>query len=111
MTFVHWLISVVAILIAAYLIPGVQVTLVGAIVLAVVLGLINIFIKPVLTVLTLPVTILTLGLFSLVINALLVLLAAAIVPGFAVSGFWAALFFSILLSLINTLFHIGMRRS
>lgn len=105
MSLIHWIVSVVAILIAAYLIPGVEVTLVGAAVLAVVLGIINIFIKPVLKILTLPLTVLTLGLFSLVLNALLVMLAAAIVPGFAISGFWAALLFAVLLSLINAVFN------
>jgi putative membrane protein len=105
MFIIRLLSSVIAVLIAAYLIPGVTVTLVGAIVLAVVLGVINLFIKPVLKILTLPLTIITLGLFSLVLNALLVLLADAIVPGFAVTGFFAALLFSIVVSLVNALFH------
>lgn len=110
MTIVQWLISAVAILIAAYLIPGVKVTLVGALVLAVVLALINIFIKPFIVLLTLPLNILTLGLFSLVINAFLVLLAGAIVPGFAVGGFWNAFLFSIVLSLITAVFGVVGRR-
>lgn len=108
-TLLHWLVSALAILVAAYLIPGVSITLIGAFVLAVVLGLINITLKPILFILTLPITILTLGLFSLVINALLILLASALVPGFAVSGFWAALLFSIVLSLINLLFGRGFK--
>ncbi len=108
-TLLHWLISALAILVAAYLIPGVTVTLVGAFVLAVVLGLINITLKPILFVLTLPITIITLGLFSLIINAALILLAAMIVPGFAVAGFWTALLFSIVLSLINLLFRQGWK--
>ena len=107
MTFTHWLVSALAIIIASYLIPGVAVTLVGALVLAVVLGLINLFIKPLIFILTLPITIVTLGLFSLVINALMILLAAKIVPDFTVSGFWPAFWFSFVLSLINTLFHKG----
>lgn len=104
MSILHWIISAIAIIIAAYLLPGVTVTLIGALILAVVLAIINIFIKPIIVVLTLPLNILTLGLFSLVINALLILLAAKIVPDFSVSGFWTALFFSIIVSLINTLF-------
>lgn len=104
MNILHWITSTIAILIAAYLLPGVTVTLVGALVLAVVLGIINLFIKPVIFILTLPINILTLGLFSLVINGLLILLAAKIVPGFSVSGFWIALLFSIIVSLINTIF-------
>lgn len=106
MSVVHWIFSVLAILIAAYLLPGVTVTLVGAIVLAVVLGIINVFIKPVLRILTLPLTIVTLGLFSLVLNALLILLAAAIVPGFDVIGFWSAFFFAIIVSLVNAFFSV-----
>ncbi|CAN5697570.1 phage holin family protein [soil metagenome] len=103
--FLHWLISAIAIGIAAYVLPGVTVTPVGALVLAIVLGIMNIFIKPIVKLLALPLTILTLGLFSLVINALFVLLAAVIVPGFGVAGFWSAFFFAIILSLINAFFN------
>lgn len=102
--FFHWIISAIAIGIAAYLIPGTTVTLLGALVLAVVLGAINLLIRPLLLILTLPINILTLGLFSLVINALLVLLASAIVPGFAVAGFWSAFFFAVALAIINWIF-------
>lgn len=101
---IHWIVSAVAIGIAAYLIPGVDVTAAGALVLAIVLALINMFIRPLITLLTLPINVLTLGLFSLVINALLIMLAGMLVPGFAVAGFWPAFFFAILLALINTLF-------
>ena len=104
MNIIHWVVSAAAILIAAYLIPGVTVNLLGAIVLAVVLALINVFLKPLITLLTLPINIVTLGLFSLVVNALLIMLAAMIVPGFAVDGFWAAFFFAIVVSLITALF-------
>lgn len=99
----NWILSTITILIAAYLLPGVTVTIIGAIVLAVVLGVLNLFIKPIITILTLPLTIFTLGLFSLVINALLIMLAARIVPDFSVDGFWTALIFSIILSLLNAL--------
>jgi len=106
MILVNWLISAAAIGIAAYILPGVHIQ--GGVwtllVLAIVLGLINAVLKPILKLLTLPITILTLGLFSLVINALLILLATAIVPGFVVDGFWWALLFSIVLSLINGVF-------
>lgn len=100
----HWIISAIAIGIAAYLLPGVVVSPIGALVLAVVLAIINIFIKPVIFLLTLPINILTVGLFSLVINALLVMLAAQIVPDFDVAGFWSAFFFAIILSVINVIF-------
>lgn len=106
MIIIHWIVSALAIGVAAYLIPGAEVTLVGALVLAVVLGLINVFLKPIIGLLTLPINIVTLGLFSLVVNALLVMLAAMVVPGFSVDGFWAAFFFAILLALINTLFSV-----
>lgn len=109
MMFIHWIVSAIAIGIAAYLIPGVLVTPVGALVLAVVLGIINIFIKPLITLLTLPITVITLGLFSLVINALLVMLAGVIVPGFTVDGFWAAFFFAIVLALVNAVFNAMSR--
>lgn len=102
---IHWLVSTIAILVAAYLIPGVTVTFIGALVLAIVLAIINLFIRPVLRILTLPLTILTLGIFSLILNALLVMLAAAVVPGVAIAGFWAAFFFAILISLINAVFN------
>ncbi len=104
MNIVHWIVSAVAILVAAYLLPGIEVTLVGALVLAVVLGLINVFLKPIITLLTLPLNIVTLGLFSLVVNALIIMGAGIFVPGFTVVGFWPAFFFAILVSLITALF-------
>lgn len=101
----HLLIGAVAVTIASYIVPGVTLTgVLAAILVALVLGLINTFIKPVLLIFTLPINVLTLGLFSLVINALLVLLAAAIVPGFQVSGFLTALLFAVVLSIINIIF-------
>ncbi len=101
----HLFVSAIAIVVTAYLLPGATVTLLGAIVLAVVLGIINIFIKPLVKIITLPLTILTLGLFSLVINALFIILASNVVPGFSVAGFWTAFWFSIILSLVNALFN------
>lgn len=102
----HWIISAVAIMIAAYILPGVAISgIIAALVLAVILGAINAFIKPVLILLTLPITIITLGLFTLVINAGLILLADAIVPGFYVDGFWWAMLFALVLWLINSFFH------
>lgn len=111
MNILHLIVSIIAIVVAAYLLPGVEVTLIGAVVLAIVLGVLNVFVKPILTILTLPVTIVTLGLFSLVINALLVMLADWIVPGFSVGGFWMALIFSVALSLINAFFHLVIAKS
>jgi putative membrane protein len=101
----QWFISAIAIVIAAYIVPGTEVTLTGALIAAVVLGALNLFIRPILVILTLPITIITLGLFSLVINALLVMLASAIVPGFIIPGFWAAFFFALVLSIVNWVFN------
>ena len=99
---INWLVSGLAIVIAAYLLPGIKLTgFFAALVTALVLGLINAVIKPVLLLLTLPINILTLGLFTLVINALLILLTAKIVPGFQVDGFWWAVAFSVVLTLVN----------
>jgi putative membrane protein len=104
MTLLHWLVTAVAIGVAAYLIPGIEVTLVGALVLAVVLGVINVFLKPIINLITLPINVVTLGLFSLVVNALLIMLAGQIVPGFVVAGFWPAFFFGIVVALVSALF-------
>lgn len=101
----HWLVAAAAVGIAAYLVPGVTVTVEGALIAAVVLAAINIFLRPALFVLTLPITVVTLGLFSLVLNALLVMLASLAVPGFRVDGFWSALLFALVLAVINWVFH------
>ncbi|AQG81487.1 phage holin family protein [Spirosoma montaniterrae] len=99
------LISAVAVYVASSFIPGVTVT--GGIgtylIVAIVLGFLNAFIKPVLTILTIPITIITLGLFLLVLNVLMVYLTAYLVSGFAVSGFIAALLFSIVVSVVTAL--------
>ena len=86
--------------------PGVHVASFGtALIVAVVLGLLNIFIKPILVLLTLPATIITLGLFLLVINAVIILLCANIVGGFRVDSFWTALLFSIILSFLQSIMY------
>lgn len=110
MSLLHWIVSALAIGIAAYLIPGIEVTLVGALVLAVVLGIINVFLKPIINLLTLPLNILTLGLFSLVVNALLIMLAGQVVPGFTVEGFWPAFLFGIVVALVSALFGAMTKR-
>lgn len=95
----------IAVAVADYLIPGVALNNLGtAIVVGLVMGLINGLIRPVVLFLTLPINVLTLGLFTFVINALMILLAAAIVPGFTVNGFWSALLFSVVVALIKMLF-------
>lgn len=99
------LISAVAVWVAAYFIPGVAVQG-GAgtyLIVAIVLGFLNAFVKPILTVLTIPITIITLGLFLLVLNVLMVYLTAYLIPNFQVTGFIAALLFSIVVSIITSL--------
>lgn len=99
---VYLVISSVSIFIASYILPGIYVqNVVTVLVLAIVLGVLNAILKPILLLLTLPITIITLGLFIFVLNALMVLLAALLVPGFEVSGFFSALFFSIVVSIIS----------
>ena len=98
------ILTAVAAFIAAKFIPGIRVAdAKTALLVALVLALLNTFLKPILVVLTIPVTIITLGLFLLVINILIVFLAAKIVPGFAVHGWVAALLFSLIVSLITYL--------
>ena len=98
----RWIVNAAALLLVAYLYPGVQVRdFVAALVAALVLGLVNAVIRPLLVILTLPVTLLTLGLFLFVINALLFWGVAELVKGFTVTGFGAALIGSILYSIIT----------
>lgn len=98
----YLLINGAAVMVAGYILPGINIESIGtALLIAVVLGVANAIIRPILVILTLPITILTLGFFILVINALLVLLVSNIVPGFTVDGFWWAMLFSIVLSLVS----------
>ena len=93
-------------MLTAYLLPGVHVERYGyALLVALLLAIVNAVIKPVLIILTIPITFVTLGLFLLVINALMILLVDWLVPGFEVDGFWWALGFSLILSLFNGLFN------
>jgi len=103
MLFVNLIVSTLAVLISAYILPGIKVDgFLTALIVAVVLGIVNMIIRPILLLLTFPLTILSLGLFYFVINALMVLLVSAIVPGFKVSGFFWALIFSLVLSIVSS---------
>jgi len=95
------IINTVSVYIAAYIVPGVKTDLLGAAIASVVLGVLNTFLKPILLLLALPITILTLGLFALVLNTIIVLLVSVLVPGFVVDSFLSAFLFSILLSLVS----------
>lgn len=96
------LLSTVAVFVTAHILPGVKIEGWGtALVVAIVLAIVNAFIRPLIFILTLPINILTLGLFTFVIIALMVMLVSAIVPGFHVNGFWWAMAFGLVLAIIN----------
>ncbi|MCA0958078.1 phage holin family protein [Muricauda ruestringensis] len=100
------LLNAIAVVILSYVLPGVGVdSMMTAILVAVVLSILNFLVKPILVIFTLPITILTLGLFLLVINAIIILLAAKLIDGFYVSGFWWAVIFSLLLAILQTILH------
>jgi putative membrane protein len=97
-----WILNAVALLVVAYVLPGIVVASFGSAMLAaLVLGLINMLVKPVLILLTLPITVVTLGLFLLVLNALMFWMAGSMLKGFQVNGFWWAVGGAILYSLIS----------
>jgi putative membrane protein len=104
------LVSTFAVFISAYLLPGVSVEpFTTAIVVAFVLAVLNALLKPVLVVLTIPVTVMSLGLFLLVINAFIIQLAAYLVKGFEVASFWWALLFSVILSIVTWILESPVR--
>ncbi|MEK7168562.1 MAG: phage holin family protein [Patescibacteria group bacterium] len=99
---INWIVSAMVVFSIAYILPGATVVdFTAALVVALALGVINALLKPVLLILTLPINILTLGLFTFVLNALLIILVSNIVPGFTVDGFLAAFVFGIVLSVVN----------
>ncbi|MFW7343271.1 phage holin family protein [Pollutimonas sp. H1-120] len=99
-----WILNAVALLIVAYILPGITVASFGsALIAALVLGLLNTLVKPVLILLTLPITIVTLGLFLLVLNALVFWFAGSVLKGFQVNGFWWALLGAFIYSIVSGL--------
>ncbi|MGB6102371.1 MAG: phage holin family protein [Pusillimonas sp.] len=99
-----WILNAVALLIVAYILPGITVASFGsALVAALVLGLLNTLVKPVLILLTLPITIVTLGLFLLVLNALVFWFAGTVLKGFQVNGFWWAMLGALVYSIVSGL--------
>ena len=104
MIIVQILIIAVAVILTAAVLPGIQIKSFGtAILVAIVLALLNYFVSPVMVYLSIPITIITFGLFLFVINALIIMLASSLVGGFKVDGFWWALIFSIVLSFVTYL--------
>jgi putative membrane protein len=100
---VHWFVMAVALGVTAYIVPGVHVGSWPALAVgSLVLGLVNAIVRPLLVILTLPITILTLGLFYLVVNGLAFALAAAVVPGFSVDSVWWAILGALIVSLLSS---------
>ena len=98
-----WLLATVSLLITAYLVPGLTISgVAAAAVAAIVMGLVNAIVKPIITLLTLPLTILTLGLFLLVVNGISLSLVGFFTPGVTVDGFWPAVIGAIVLSLVSS---------
>jgi putative membrane protein len=103
---VQIIISALAVIVSALILPGVEIKgPLEAIIVAAVLAFLNSIVRPILVLLTLPITVFTLGFFLLVINALMTLLASKLVPGFVVVSFWSALIFSLVLTLVTSLFN------
>lgn len=99
---IRWVLNALALLATAWLMPGIGLDGFGAaLITALVLGIVNAIIRPVILFFTLPLTIVTLGLFTLVINAVMLMITASAVDGFSVSGFWAAFFGSIIITIIS----------
>lgn len=106
----RWIVNAIALYLVANIVPGIHVSGFGSALIAVVIiGFVNALIKPILFLLTLPITIVTLGLFSLILNALMLLLAGSVISGFRVDGFLPALIGSIVLSVITMILHALIR--
>lgn len=101
---IRWMILTIAIIAAAYLLEGIEVSgFFSAFLAAAILGILNALFRPVLLLLTLPINVLTLGLFTFAINALMLMMASGVIGGFLVRGFWTAVLGSIIISLVSAL--------
>lgn len=100
---INWIVSAMVIFSIAYILPGVNVaSFTTALVVALILGILNAFLKPILVILTLPITVVTLGIFYFILNAALIILVSIIVPGFIIESFFWAFVFGLILSVVNT---------
>ena len=100
----RWLILTVAIIIASYLLQGIHIDdFFSALFAAAILGILNTMLRPILIILTLPINILTFGLFTFIINALMLKMASGVIPGFEVHGFWTAVFGALIIGIISWL--------
>ena len=101
---IRWLILTIAIMLTSYLLEGIHVTgFFSALFAAAILGILKAFFRPILIVLTLPINMLSLGLFTFIINAVLLLMVSGVIPGFEVRGFWSAVFGSLTISIVSWL--------
>jgi putative membrane protein len=108
----RWLFSALALLLVAYLVPGIIVAnFYSAVMAALILGLVNALIRPILFILTLPINILTLGLFTLVINALLFWFVSTVVQGFNVGGFWPAFWGAVVMTIVGWFVNIFLKNN
>lgn len=99
---IRWLVLTAAILFASYVLDGIRVSdFFSAFFAAAILGVLNAFLRPILIIITLPINILTFGLFTFIINALLLKMASGVIPGFEVHGFWPAVFGSLIISIVS----------
>lgn len=105
----RWILNAVAIVLAAAIIKGFEVTILGAVFGALALGIVNAFIRPVVILVTLPVNIITLGLFTLVINGLMLWLVASVISGFTVHGFGVAIISALLISVFSFLISLVIK--
>jgi putative membrane protein len=106
------IISTIAVLITQWILPGVKVDdMMSAVLAAIVLAFLNSVVKPILTILTIPITVFTLGFFLLVLNALMIIFTSKLIDGFHVDGFWWALLFSLILSLVSSILNMLAKRS
>lgn len=102
--FIRWLFTTISVLLVAELLPGIEVTsAVGLILAALIMGILNAFLKPLMIILTLPLTVFSFGLFLFVINGIILYLTSLIVRGFDIANIWVAIVASILISIVSTL--------
>lgn len=100
----RWFVTFLAVLLTERILPGISATGVGTlIVTALILGILNAILRPILLIITLPITILTFGLFALVINGIVLALTSVLIPGFIVYGFWSAVFGAIIISIVSAI--------
>ena len=107
---IRWILSILVILLTAYFWPGFEVTVMGAVFGSVMLGIVNAFIRPIVKILTLPINVLTLGLFTLVINGLMLWLTSSVIKGFELASFFDAIVAAFLISVFSFLLNMFIKR-